>query len=339
MNNVNKKFRDLEKAGSYCVNCIKIKANEVRKKSCLEKYGVENVMLTNNYKDVFISKKYNFHCLFNFCSERNIQLLENYENIKLHSHYLVKGKCQNINCQNEFYKKIHKLLITNGLCNKCILLQAKEKRDNTNLKNIGNVNYFQNDNIKNKIKQSNLHKYGVEYISQSEDYKKQIKETCLKKYGVPHFSHLKEVQDKITKTNLKKYGITHLMKNPEYLDNMLKKSYKFKEYTLPSGKIIKIQGYEHYALNELIIHNKINELDIITGIINIPLIKFYDLYNEERDHHPDIFIPSQNKFIEVKSTWTFQKPDVLLKQHAAKELGYKYEIWVYDKKGNKTCYV
>jgi hypothetical protein len=28
----------------------------------------------------------------------------------------------------------------------------------------------------------------------------------------------------------------------------------------------------------------------------------------------------------------------VLKQKAAKELGYKYEIWVYDKKGNKTCY-
>ena len=27
-----------------------------------------------------------------------------------------------------------------------------------------------------------------------------------------------------------------------------------------------------------------------------------------------------------------------VKQKAAKELGYKYEIWVYDRKRNKTCY-
>lgn len=126
------------------------------------------------------------------------------------------------------------------------------------------------------------------------------------------------------------------MKNPEYVENMLKISHKFKDYTLPSGKIIKIQGYEHYALNELIINNKINELDIVTGMTNIPLIKYYDIYNKERNHYPDIFIPSQNKFIEVKSTWTFQKPNVLLKQYAAKELGYKYEIWVYNKKGNRV---
>jgi hypothetical protein len=29
----------------------------------------------------------------------------------------------------------------------------------------------------------------------------------------------------------------------------------------------------------------------------------------------------------------------MLKQNAAKELGYKYEIWVYNKKGEKiNCY-
>lgn len=57
------------------------------------------------------------------------------------------------------------------------------------------------------------------------------------------------IQDKITKTNLEKYGVKHLMKKPDYLDEMLKKTFKFKNYTLPSGNIIKIQGYEHFALD------------------------------------------------------------------------------------------
>ena len=37
------------------------------------------------------------------------------------------------------------------------------------------------------------------------------------------------------------------------------------------------------------------------------------------------------------SDWTYKKQinSVLLKQNAAKELGYKYEFWIYDKKGNK----
>jgi len=43
--------------------------------------------------------------------------------------------------------------------------------------------------------------------------------------------------------------------------------------------------------------------------------------------------------IEVKSSWTIQKSNVFSKQNSGKELGYNYEIWVYDCKGNKLeCY-
>ena len=50
----------------------------------------------------------------------------------------------------------------------------------------------------------------------------------------------------------------------------------------------------------------------------------------------DIFIPSQNRCIEIKSTWTAKvnNHSIFLKQKAGKELGYLYEIWVYDKIGN-----
>jgi hypothetical protein len=46
--------------------------------------------------------------------------------------------------------------------------------------------------------------------------------------------------------------------------------------------------------------------------------------------------------VEVKSTWTahINKETIFLKKLAAKELGYNYEIWVYDDKGritNKYC--
>lgn len=34
------------------------------------------------------------------------------------------------------------------------------------------------------------------------------------------------------------------------MDKIPKKTYKIKTYTLPSGKEIKIQGYEHFALNK-----------------------------------------------------------------------------------------
>jgi uncharacterized protein YcfL len=74
----------------------------------------------------------------------------------------------------------------------------------------------------------------------------------------------------------------------------------------------------------------------LTGCKNVPTIWYYDEEGKKHRHYVDIFIPSKNKCIEVKSTWTAQKKNIFIKQKAAKELGYHYEIWIYDKKGNKV---
>jgi hypothetical protein len=100
-----------------------------------------------------------------------------------------------------------------------------------------------------------------------------------------------------------------------------------------------IQGYEHYALNELLNQENIGENDIIIGAKNVPKIWYKDENGKLHRHFVDIYIPSKNICIEVKSSWTLQKTNVFLKQNAGKELGYNYEIWVYDCKGNKIeCY-
>ncbi len=337
-NSFEKKFKYICEIGSYCKNCCKIISKNRRKQTCLNKYGVDNHTKTENYKNSFKSTKFTYNLLEDFCKLNSIKLLKNYSIVKLQSHSYIEGNCQNIDCKNTFNKKFFKLINTNGLCNPCVYIKAKEVRKQTNLKNIGFENYFQNEKIKEKIKETNKSKYGVEYVAQSQHIKEKFKQTCLKNYGVEHMSHCPEIQEKIKQTNIKKYGVEHLMKKPEYLEQMLKKSYKFKDFIMPSGKIIQIQGYEHIALNELIINEKINESDIITGAINVPEIEYFDKNNNKRKHFPDIFIPKQNRIIEVKSTWTFQKDNVLIRQSYGKKLGYQYEIWVYDKKGNKTCY-
>jgi hypothetical protein len=118
-------------------------------------------------------------------------------------------------------------------------------------------------------------------------------------------------------------------------------AYKLKEYILPSGNIIKCQGYEHFALDELFQNYNINENDIITGCKNVPTIWYNDESGKKHRHYVDIFILSQNKCIEVKSTWTAEKKKdcIFLKQEAAKKMGYTYEIWIYNADGKKIkCY-
>jgi hypothetical protein len=124
------------------------------------------------------------------------------------------------------------------------------------------------------------------------------------------------------------------------MEKSSKNAYKLKDYTLPSGNIIKIQGYENYALDELL-QDGILEEDIINGCKNVPEIWYEDENNKKHRHYVDIFIQSQNRCIEIKSTWTAEKKKdcIFLKKEAGKQLGYNYEIWVYNGKGEKVeCY-
>jgi len=56
------------------------------------------------------------------------------------------------------------------------------------------------------------------------------------------------------------------------MEQFIKSSFTKKDYIFPSGRTDKIQGYENFALDELIINEKIYESDIIVGVKNVPEI-------------------------------------------------------------------
>jgi len=211
-----------------------------------------------------------------------------------------------------------------------------ENRKKTHIINCGFTTNLKCSFTKEKIKATNLIKYGCEHNSQNEEIKNKKQLTTLNNYGVKYPMQSEIIKQKSKVTCQKKYGTDHPSQNKFYAEKHSKTSYNKKEYTLPSGKIINIQGYEYFAINNLIITEKIEESDIITGCENVPTIWYNDGNNKKHRHYVDIFIPSQNRCIEVKSTWTAEKKKdcIFLKQNAGKELGYKYEIWVYDGKGN-----
>jgi hypothetical protein len=214
---------------------------------------------------------------------------------------------------------------------------AQNKEVITKLKNTQNANYIKKHNklppsLIDK-KQVFLEKYGKKDHRSSDYMKNKIKQTVLERYGVDHISKSKEIQEVKRQNSMNKYGVEFPIQHPEFSEKACKNNYKIKEYTLPSGKILKVQGYEPYALNDIIHKEQIKEDDIMTGCKNVPVIWYNDLQGVKHRHFVDIFIPSQNRCLEVKSSWTIQLKNVFLKQKAAKELGYNYEIWVYDEKG------
>lgn len=302
--------------------------------------------------------KYDYEMLKNICDDGDVTLLVDYKDKYVTRDTRIIGKC--ILCENSFNKSLNKLhkqrnfgceicakilkfeRIKNTMIDKYGVEYAaksehfKDKMKSTTLERYGVEHGIQCEEVKSKIRKTNLEKYGFEYGLQNKEVKEKRRLSNLEKYGFENPLQREEIKEKSRKTCLKKYGVEYPSQNNEVYEKINKSSYYIKEYILPSGNIINIQGYEHFALNELL--KNINENDIITGCKNVPTIWYNDESGKKHRHFVDIFIPSQNKCIEVKSTWTLkkQKQIVLLKKMAAKELGYLYEIWVYDNKGNKV---
>jgi len=126
------------------------------------------------------------------------------------------------------------------------------------------------------------------------------------------------------------------MQNSEYSEKVSKTAYCVKSYIMPSGKILSIQGFENFCLDDLLNKENIDENDIVNERTKVPEIWYESEAGELKRHYVDFYIPSQNRCIEIKSTWTLDKNKerVLIKQQAAKALGIKYEIRIYGSDGS-----
>jgi hypothetical protein len=114
-------------------------------------------------------------------------------------------------------------------------------------------------------------------------------------------------------------------------DKTQKKSKSYKDYILPSNKIVAVQGYENIALDELFLNNNYKEDDIITDRKDMPVIKYY-LNGTIHQYFPDIMILSENKIIEVKSTYTYKLHLIknIMKALATRKAGFSFEFWIYN---------
>ena len=279
-------------------------------------------------------KKFTKEFLNNFCNVHNIILLREYSENELRGEKFIDFIC--IKCNENTSKQFKFMIKYNPVCHRCSYLEKGNKARKTMILKYGVENISQLEEIKNKKRETTFKNFGVEHNSQCQIVKDKKINTCLKNNGVEYPQQSKEIKNKSKQTCLNNYGVEHPTQNQEIAEKSFIKCYKAKSFAFPSGNKITCQGYEPFALQELININ-IGENDIITGCKNVPTIWYNDVNGQKHRHYVDIFIPSKNTCIEVKSTWTIKdkKGNIFEKQTAAKELGYKYEIWVYDNNGNK----
>jgi hypothetical protein len=337
----------------YCHSCLNTIKNEKMKQTCLEKYGHITNLLVEETKN-------KCHCEETINKRKNTNL-DKYGTEFPSQNEIVKQKMrktmmnkygEKIPLQNENIKdkiniskqdkieqnknKIKEIFLKKyGYTTPAKNEDIKQKIKNTNLQRYGFESALKNKDVRDKIKKTNLLKYGYEYPSQNPEIKEKVKQTCLERFGVEYPLQSEDVKNKGKQTSLKKYGYEHYQHNKIASENASKKAYKLKNFITPTGKEITCQGYEPFALNYIINFLNINEEHIITNRKEVPEIWYNGLDEKKHRHYVDIFIPTENRCIEVKSTWTAEKKKdcIFLKQKAAKELGYKYEIWVYDEDG------
>lgn len=128
----------------------------------------------------------------------------------------------------------------------------------------------------------------------------------------------------------------NMWKDPQKAEMIINARHRYKEYILPSGKTIKLQGYEPLVLNKLL--EKYMESDIVIGVTNIHSQIgriYYNFENVERTYYPDFYIKSINTIIEVKSEYTFniKKEENMAKYNACISSGFLFEFNIVDRNG------
>lgn len=374
-NTFNKSFRSLVDTNGFCSPCsvefgkAKIKATNLKKygveyvmqnktirerskNAIFEKYGVENCFQSEEIKakirGINLEKYGVEHAMQNKTvrEQASKTVFEKYgvENCFQSEEIKEKSKKTNLEkygveyaMQNETIRGISKKTVLEryGVDHVSQLESIKTKKKETHLTNYGVEYSFQCPESREKTMATNIAKYGVVNPQQSPGIRAKTAITNMERYGVENCFQSDVIKAKIIATNMIKYGVSHHLKNAECSEKHSHASYNLKHYTMPSGNIIPYQGYEHFAFDYLLNVMKIEESDIVVKRTLVPSLCYNDENGKNRTHFVDIFIPSQNKCIEVKSTWTFSQPKncALLKQQFAKSLGYLYEIWIYDSKG------
>jgi hypothetical protein len=221
-----------------------------------------------------------------------------------------------------------------GTCEgkKCMIKYNAQRTKEAISEKYGSDNMWDIPGYREGLESTNLKKYGVKYFMGTPEFREKCQETYDKNWGGEHPTKNEEVQGRKRKTNLGKYGFINALQNPEIYQKHIKSCYKSKEYELPSGKIIRLQGYEPWAMDILL--EKYNEMDLITDKKEMSDIlgsfKFI-INSKESIYFPDIYIKSKNTIIEVKSeyTYNFSLEENKLKKDSVKSEGILFQFWIF----------
>ena len=222
-----------------------------------------------------LSEKMNSTTIIQFQCKCNNHVKKSFKDIAYYGGAFCKECCK----KNKSEKIKRTCTIRYGVSNPSCIQEIKDKKEETSMKKYG-MHPRKTDEVKEKCKQTCLAKYNVDNPSKAvtvkekiketfiEIYgghpmhnatiKKKVKDTCFERYG-GYPAESQKVKDKMNKTNMERYGC-YPSQTIEIQAKIQQNGKKYKSYTMPSGEIRMVQGYENYALDILVKSYKEEEI-------------------------------------------------------------------------------
>lgn len=217
-----------------------------------------------------------------------------------------------------------------------------------------------------KIKETQILKYGS-LACQTDEFKEKSKLTKLQRYGNEYYAGWEKsantnrtkttdeknaINEKRRNTNLALYGIECPLMRPDILKKSMVSNGIGKEYTMPSGKIVRVRGYENIWLDMIFADEIYAECELIiddmSKMYSLPLFTYKTVERQVRKYYPDIYVPSKNLIIEIKGRWWYdgngdlryanRLENNMRKKQAVIDGGYNYQLWVFENKKDYIVY-
>lgn len=279
----------------------------------------------------------------------------------------IERKC---NCGNPltFYQQNHTYANSCGdkqCIGKLISITKQNWSDEQKAKDSANKIASQTPEVREAMRisriKTNRERYGVDYTTQTRIMQDKSKSTKLERYGNEYYSNplatskswksktpeeITSITDKKRATCKDRYGVENTFFLPEARKKSAVANSIGREYTLPSGTVIRVRGYEDVAISKLLENYAEADfvLDDTLATYGLPVFSYVNVNLHTMKYYPDVYIPKENKIIEVKGRWwwdgnglekyTSRLINNLKKRQAVLVAGYNYEVWLFENKNN-----
>ena len=185
----------------------------------------------------------------------------------------------------------------------------------------GSEHYVTSDHCKQQM----MEKYGSEHYVTSDHCKEQM----MEKYGSEFFITSKKYREVM----MEKYGAESAMQCPELFRRAQQSSSFFrKAYVTPDGKTYMVLGYEGCAMDDILKEEGIKTM-YAGEDPEIPVFQYVGEDDKTHFYYPDIYIPEENRVVEVKSVYTYNRdPEKTLCKALKVSENYLFELRLYNDK-------